>query len=397
MVSWDTAVSCLTRIIAQNGAPADIEATGRRSDLDAKTVPLSHLVELAAEVGLHAEWIELDWQKLKTTGFARPLLVLRTNGDVVMVTGGGRSEAEEVSVWDPHHDGVVFFVPREDFERAWNGHTLIITPTDHGSTLVHSRPDDKTAPDAHDEASPTPPPRRSLRLRRCFAAIAVVAAASIGAFLLTYSDADHLAATGSPAQVNSTAASGRPMNREDVGPSAGAGAIVPVAPIPEAASTSATSVSAEPASGATPSDTQLAPKTEASPATPPPEVARSTVPEPVAQAPGATPDVAAPVSPAAAAQPAQSTVDIAALLARGDAFFSKGDLAAARLFYERAANAGDGQAAVRLGETFDPVFLDHSHLPGVRGDFSTALSWYRRARDLGAADAEILIKSLEAK
>jgi len=92
-----------------------------------------------------------------------------------------------------------------------------------------------------------------------------------------------------------------------------------------------------------------------------------------------------------------SAPEIAALVARGDALFSKGDLAAARLFYERAANAGDGQAAVRLGETFDPVFLDHAHLPGVRGDFSTALSWYRRARDLGAADADILIKSLEAQ
>jgi len=50
-----------------------------------------------------------------------------------------------------------------------------------------------------------------------------------------------------------------------------------------------------------------------------------------------------------------------------------------------------------LGETFDPIFLDHAHLPGVRGDFDTALAWYRRARDLGAADADILMKSLEAK
>jgi TPR repeat protein len=89
--------------------------------------------------------------------------------------------------------------------------------------------------------------------------------------------------------------------------------------------------------------------------------------------------------------------EITALLTRGDALFRKGDLAAARLFYERAADAGDGRAAIRLGETFDPVFLDRAQLRGARGDFSTALSWYRRARDLGAADADILIKSLEAK
>jgi TPR repeat protein len=86
-----------------------------------------------------------------------------------------------------------------------------------------------------------------------------------------------------------------------------------------------------------------------------------------------------------------------ALVARGDVLFGKGDLAAARLLYERAADAGDGQAALRLGETFDPVFLDQAHLSGVRGDSGTAMSWYRRARDLGAADADVLIKSLEAK
>jgi hypothetical protein len=35
-----------------------------------------------------------------------------------------------------------------------------------------------------------------------------------------------------------------------------------------------------------------------------------------------------------------------ALLARGDALFVSGDFASARLFYERAANAGDGLAAL---------------------------------------------------
>jgi hypothetical protein len=92
-----------------------------------------------------------------------------------------------------------------------------------------------------------------------------------------------------------------------------------------------------------------------------------------------------------------STAEIPALLARGDVLFSKGDLAAARLFYERAADAGEAQAAVRLGETFDPIFLDHTHLRGVQGNVETALFWYRRARDLGAAEAEILLNSLQAK
>jgi len=92
-----------------------------------------------------------------------------------------------------------------------------------------------------------------------------------------------------------------------------------------------------------------------------------------------------------------SAADTAALLTRGDTLFSKGDIYAARLFYERAADAGDGQAALRLGETFDPVFLDLARLRGVRGDLSAALFWYRRSRDLGVAEAGLLLKSLGAK
>jgi Peptidase C39 family len=393
-VSWDAAVSCLTRLTAQNGAAADIKSVSRRSDLNGKTILLSRLVEVAAEFGLHAESIELDWQKLKTTGFARPLLVLRKNGDVVVVTGGGRSGAEEVSVWDPDHDGVVFFVPREDFERTWNGHALIISPTDDGSALLDAGPGDKTASDADTDASPTLRPRRSLGQSLCFAAIALVAAASIGAFLLTFSDADHLAAIGTPARVTPTAAQGTPANRED----AGAAAIIPAGPFPEAASTSVPAVPTESAAGQAPSDVPLiAPKKEANPVALPPEAAPLMPPAPGASAAEATPSVAAPVPSVTADRPLLSAPEIATLLARGDALLANGDLAAARLFYERAANVGDGQAAIRLGETFDPVFLNHAQLRGARGDVVTALSWYRRARELGAAQAEVLLQSLEGK
>jgi TPR repeat protein len=85
---------------------------------------------------------------------------------------------------------------------------------------------------------------------------------------------------------------------------------------------------------------------------------------------------------------------MATLLARGDAFLSTGDITSARLFYQRAADAGAGLAAVRLGETFDPVFLDRALFRGARGDPGQAASWYRRARDLGVGDAEVLLKAL---
>jgi len=81
-----------------------------------------------------------------------------------------------------------------------------------------------------------------------------------------------------------------------------------------------------------------------------------------------------------------SAAATAALLRRGDELFGTGDVASARLFYERAANAGEARAAMRLGQTFDPIFLDRARLRGVRGDPETALFWYRRAHDLGTSE-----------
>jgi hypothetical protein len=120
-----------------------------------------------------------------------------------------------------------------------------------------------------------------------------------------------------------------------------------------------------------------------------------------ALAPAASPGLLADKPAAAPAPPAASqrlsTEEIAELLARGDAFLSRGDIVSARLFYERAANAGDGRAALRVGTTFDRAFLGRDVLPSVQGDPAKARLWYQRARDLGEAEAEQRLKSLETK
>jgi len=85
-----------------------------------------------------------------------------------------------------------------------------------------------------------------------------------------------------------------------------------------------------------------------------------------------------------------SSVDTAAFVAQGDQFLSKSDLASARPLYLRAAEAGDGRGALRMGMTFDPVFLARWRLRGVRGDRVQAISWYRRASALGNAEAELM-------
>jgi TPR repeat protein len=102
-------------------------------------------------------------------------------------------------------------------------------------------------------------------------------------------------------------------------------------------------------------------------------------------------------SPTATRSPSnqQRQAEIAALVARGDAFLSAGDIVSARLFYERAADGGDGVAALRLGATFDPGFLSRTSIRGAPSDPAQASSWYRRALDLGNSAAQEALRDLE--
>ena len=92
-----------------------------------------------------------------------------------------------------------------------------------------------------------------------------------------------------------------------------------------------------------------------------------------------------------------SSTEIAALVTRGDRFLGAGDITSARLFYERAADAGSAAAALRLGATFDPGFLRRAGIRGVPGDATQAASWYRRARDLGDPAAADWLESLDGQ
>jgi hypothetical protein len=51
------------------------------------------------------------------------------------------------------------------------------------------------------------------------------------------------------------------------------------------------------------------------------------------------------------------------------------DVRTARILYERALTAGDTEAAVRLGATYDPVFIQQARLP-VQPDAVLASYWY---------------------
>ncbi len=81
---------------------------------------------------------------------------------------------------------------------------------------------------------------------------------------------------------------------------------------------------------------------------------------------------------------------MAALMKRGSQSLEQGDLAAARLLFRRAAEAGNGAAAVAIGKTFDPNFMT---IPNAR-DPSQAAEWYQKAAALGDPSAADLLKRL---
>src|SRR5262249_55727459 len=101
-----------------------------------------------------------------------------------------------------------------------------------------------------------------------------------------------------------------------------------------------------------------------------------------------------PATPPAAAADTQQAEG---LLARGDDLLSRGDVAAARLFYQRAAELGSATAATAVGQTYDPAVLELLRVRGARRDAQVAAEWCRKAIAAGDRQAEIRLKRLLAR
>jgi hypothetical protein len=86
-----------------------------------------------------------------------------------------------------------------------------------------------------------------------------------------------------------------------------------------------------------------------------------------------------------------------ALVAKGNEMLGLGNIAAARLFFERAAETGLDRAALALAATYDPVELGQLGTLGVQADTKLARKWYERAHQLGAAEAEERLRRLGAR
>jgi TPR repeat protein len=94
--------------------------------------------------------------------------------------------------------------------------------------------------------------------------------------------------------------------------------------------------------------------------------------------------------PAAATPPARrlSADELAALLKRARSLIAIGDFAPARLLLERAADAQEASAALLLAQTYDPAVLGTQDMRSITPDPAAARAWYEKAAQFGSPDAQ---------
>jgi hypothetical protein len=96
------------------------------------------------------------------------------------------------------------------------------------------------------------------------------------------------------------------------------------------------------------------------------------------------------------AAPAPSE-EAAKFCAEGLVALAAGDIATARLFLKRAADAGDARALMALGDTYDAPTLARLGVVGMHGDSDRAHDFYARALAAGVDAAKERIAALEAR
>jgi TPR repeat protein len=103
----------------------------------------------------------------------------------------------------------------------------------------------------------------------------------------------------------------------------------------------------------------------------------------------------AAVPPAEAAPPQPlAPEEVAGLLKRGEELLRTGDIASARLLLRRAATAGNAEAALALGGTYDGAVLAKLGVLGFTRNADQARFWYRKAAELGSQLAEQRLETL---
>lgn len=109
--------------------------------------------------------------------------------------------------------------------------------------------------------------------------------------------------------------------------------------------------------------------------------------------------VAAPIALAPAAQPPVRLDESVQTkhIAKARELLDIGQVGAARLLLERVSESGNAEAALLLGDTYDPVHLFRMGARGMVGDTAKATFWYEKADELGSPAAKARIIGLKQK
>jgi hypothetical protein len=422
VISGKTASYCLERL---GFCPAPLSSAPFSDDLDSDLVSIEQVLEWARQGERQAKLERLSWTDLRNVISVHPAVLILRNGNAVLALRN-RDSADEIIVADPlYENGEEFFLPRSLLEDVWQGDAIV---------------------------SRAVPVQKKYKCGLLIFGSAVCAAALIVGLALTVSDvhkADRSLVGSAHLLVGSAAGSSDRMvdrsNTEGIdsaahGPTKGASLMVDLdtqvgfeAGMSSAAVIEPGSIgtdSARPNSEllavvSSTSNAEMEPDNTSMPLAPTPQgngletatampgesagsVSKSTfevgsetiVLRPSPKVSGhymggstiaSRGDSTTTATPGSAAFRA---VETTALINRGDALMASGDLTSARQFYERAADAGDGRAALRMGETYDPTFLTQSRLSANRGNALSAAQWYLRAVELGETDAAILFKAV---
>lgn len=414
LVFGRTALSCLASLKSPNAVNRGYHNFDFSNYLDGDgLLPISTLVTAADELGFRAQYIICDWQSLKLVIVPSPVLLLLKNKNAVLAMGIESDNAEEVLISDPlYRNGKVFVLPRENLERAWDGDVVTLLPrADEGgglSTVLQARAAGplkscEESPDViverHSSAKFRPLGTEGDGRQHKISALAIPLVAALSVTVLVSKgnlegDRNQTPAALKPI-VERTSEIGKATTQID---NANTMVVISLhtAPIPEAVEPYLKSVKALQESAAAPVEgeppdalpdfMQLPAALPASRLVPVPSITAKSVIVP-------TPPLmqSANVAEGTKGLLDLSVEDISVLVTRGDDYFAAFDVVSGRLFYERAADAGSAEAALRLGETFDPAFLKLLHLTGNVGDMAKAFYWYRRASDLGSVKAQVLL------
>jgi hypothetical protein len=121
---------------------------------------------------------------------------------------------------------------------------------------------------------------------------------------------------------------------------------------------------------------------------------------PVAAAPAAPPAAAPPApepAPPARVEAAKDPAvhdEVGALIRRAQDILATGNVKGARALLLRAVDAHDPRAAYALAQTYDPTVSRQSGTADANSDLALSRSWYQRAREWGAPEAQQQLDAL---